>query len=253
MENSSYASKTLITEERLKGRAVIRQKQISLKQTTGYYGEWAICRHLSLEEVKQKITAKNPYVLRFKADCNNKENIRLVDAIRGELSLPPNTMDFGLLKSDGIPTYHFAHVVDDHLMRTTHVIRGEEWLSSLPMHIQLFDAFGWEKPVYCHTATLMKKDGNSKRKLSKRRDPELALSYYRKEGYTAEAMWNYLLTILNSNYEEWRLQNPKKSYLDFPFSLEKMSNSGALFDLEKLNDISKEVLSRIPAEQIYNS
>ena len=232
--------------------SAIREKQISLKLTTGYYGEWASCRDMSLDEIKKRIDASQPYVLRFKADYTNTVDIIVNDAIRGELRFPPNTLDFVLLKSDGIPTYHFAHVVDDHLMRTSHVIRGEEWLSSLPMHVQLFDAFGWEKPVYCHTATLMKMDGNSKRKLSKRKDPELALSYYQEEGYTPEAMWNYLLTILNSNYEEWRMQNPDKSHMDFPFSLEKMSNSGALFDLAKLNDISKEVLSRMSAEEIYN-
>lgn len=172
--------------------------------------------------------------------------------IRGKLNLPPNTLDFILLKSDGIPTYHFAHVVDDHLMRTTHVVRGEEWLSSLPMHIQLFDAFQWEKPVYCHTATLMKMEGNSKRKLSKRKDPELALSYYQEEGYIPEVMWNYLLIILNSNYEEWRMKNSESTYFDFNFTLEKMSNSGALFDLNKMNDVSKEILSYMTAEEIFS-
>jgi glutamyl-tRNA synthetase len=231
--------------------SVIREKQMSLKQNIGYYGKWASCRTLSFEEIKQRIASNQSYVLRFKADFNDHTNIVVNDAIRGELNFPPNTLDFVLLKSDGIPTYHFAHVVDDHLMRTTHVVRGEEWLSSLPMHIQLFDAFQWDKSVYCHTATLMKMEGNSKRKLSKRKDPELALSYYQEEGYIPEVMWNYLLTILNSNYEEWRLKNSEKSYFDFPFTLEKMSNSGALFDLNKLNDVSREILSHMTAEEIF--
>ncbi len=230
----------------------IRDKQMSLKQTIGYYGEWACCRTLSFKEIKQRIESNQSYVLRIKADYNNHTNISIMDAIRGELNLPPNVLDFVLLKSDGIPTYHFAHVVDDHLMRTTHVIRGEEWLSSLPMHIQLFDVFQWEKPVYCHTATLMKMEGNSKRKLSKRKDPELALSYYQEEGYIPEVMWNYLLTVLNSDYEEWRQKNLEKDYLDFSFTLEKMSKSGALFDLNKMNDVSKETLSHMTAEEIYN-
>lgn len=229
----------------------IREKQMDLKQDIGYYGEWASCRNLGMEEIEGRIKANQPYVLRFKADFNSHSVISVRDAIRGELNMPQNTLDFVLLKSDGIPTYHFAHVIDDHLMRTTHVIRGEEWLSSLPMHTQLFDVFQWEKPIYGHTATLMKMEGNSRRKLSKRKDPELALSYYQEEGYIPEAMWNYLLTILNSNYEEWKMQNPEKPYADFPFSLEKMSNSGALFDLNKLNDISKEILSHMTAEEVY--
>lgn len=232
--------------------SAIREEQMKFKQNIGYYGEWASCRALTFEDIKRRIDSNQSYVLRFKADYNNHTSISVIDAVRGELNLPANTLDFVLLKSDGIPTYHFAHVVDDHLMRTTHVVRGEEWLSSLPMHIQLFDFFQWERPVYCHTATLMKMDGNSKRKLSKRKDPELALSYYQEEGYIPEVIWNYLLTVLNSNYEEWRTKNLEKSYLDFPFSLEKMSSSGALFDLNKMNDISKEVLSHMTADEIYD-
>jgi glutamyl-tRNA synthetase, bacterial family len=232
--------------------SAIREKQMGLKQNIGYYGEWASCRTLSFNEIKQRIESNQSYVLRFRTDYSNHTNISIIDAIRGVLNLPPNALDFVLLKSDGIPTYHFAHVIDDHLMRTTHVIRGEEWLSSLPMHIQLFDAFRWEKPVYCHTATLMKIEGNSKRKLSKRKDPELALSYYQEEGYIPEVMWNYLLTVLNSDYEEWRQKNSEKYHLDFPFTLEKMSNSGALFDLNKMNDVSKEILSHMTADEIFN-
>lgn len=232
--------------------AVIREQQMNLKQNIGYYGKWAFCRTLDIEEIRERIKLGQSFVLRFKADFNDSVIISVQDAIRGILNIPQNTLDFILLKSDGIPTYHFAHVVDDHLMRTTHVVRGEEWLSSLPMHIQLFDVFRWKKPVYCHTATLMKIEGNSKRKLSKRKDPELALSYYQEEGYIPEAVWNYLLTVLNSNFEEWKMKNKDRSYLDFPFSLEKMSNSGALFDINKLKDISKEILSKMTAEDIYD-
>ena len=161
-------------------------------------------------------------------------------------------MDFVLLKSDGIPTYHFAHAVDDHLMRTTHVIRGEEWISSLPMHVELFRIFGWQQPVYCHTATLMKLDEGNKRKLSKRKDPELALAYYQQEGICREAVWEFLLTILNSNYEEWRLANPEAPYTEFPYALDKMSHSGALVDLDKMRDIAKNVISRMTAQQVYD-
>ena len=177
----------------------------------------------------------------------------VIDAIRGELSMPVNFQDTVILKTTGIPTYHFAHVVDDHLMRTTHVVRGEEWLPSLPIHVELFEKLGWEPPVYCHTAQLMKigDDGN-KRKLSKRHDPELSLDYYRKMGYHPAAVREYLLTILNSNFEEWRSENPDASIDEFEFTTEKMSNSGALFDLDKLNDVSKDVMLKIPAESIIS-
>ena len=166
--------------------------------------------------------------------------------------MPENFQDVVILKATGIPTYHFAHVVDDHLMRTTHVIRGAEWLPSLPIHVELFEKLGWEPPIYCHTAQLMKLDeeGN-KRKLSKRKDPELSLDYYRNQGYHPAAVREYLLTILNSNFEEWRMENPDAPIDDFTFTTEKMSNSGALFDLNKLNDISKDVLLRIPAAELY--
>ena len=174
-----------------------------------------------------------------------------MDAIRGELEMPVNFQDTVILKTTGIPTYHFAHVVDDHLMRTTHVVRGEEWLPSLPIHVELFEKLGWEPPIYCHTAQLMKlgEDGN-KRKLSKRHDPELSLDYYRRLGYHPAAVREYLLTILNSNFEEWRIENPDADIDQFMFTTEKMSNSGALFDLDKLNDVSKDVLLKIPAKDI---
>ncbi|MDF2541716.1 MAG: Glutamyl/glutaminyl-tRNA synthetase, class Ic, catalytic domain [Herbinix sp.] len=229
----------------------IRETQMQDKKDLGYYGSWASCKSLTLDEIKLKLKQGDEYVLRFRADAN-ETYITVKDDIRGSLTMPANRLDFVLLKSDGIPTYHFAHVVDDHLMRTTHVIRGEEWIPSLPMHIQLFDIFGWKEPHYCHTATLMKMDGTSKRKLSKRKDPELALSYYQEEGYLPEALWFYILTILNSNFEEWAKEHQQSSYLDYTLALEKMSNSGALFDIDKLNDISKEMISRMSAEEVYD-
>lgn len=237
------------SEESLNQMRETQQKQ---KLDFGYYGKWATCRNLSLEQIEAYLTENKSFVLRFRSAGNAKNSETVFDGIRGNLSVQQNYQDFILLKSDGIPTYHFAHVVDDHLMRTTHVVRGEEWLASLPMHIETFDALGWERPVYCHTAQLMKQDGESRRKLSKRQDPELALDYYRAEGYLPAVVWEYLLTVLNSNYEEWRLANPQKDLDSFPFSLEKMSTSGALFDIVKLNDISKEILIKMPAEQIYD-
>lgn len=251
-----------LTEEEISD---IRNFQEKAKKTPGIYGEFAKCRDWSLENVEKALSDGKPYVLRLKSDGKDAEKVvvdgeekvevrkvSVEDAIRGTLTMPENFMDTVILKATGIPTYHFAHVVDDHLMRTTHVIRGAEWLSSLPTHIELFEKMGWKMPVYCHTAQLMKLDekGN-KRKLSKREDPELALTYYRKQGYHPEAVREYLLTILNSNFEEWRMENPDSSIEEFEFTTEKMSNSGALFDLNKLNDISKDVLLKVSAEDLY--
>lgn len=235
--------------------AEIRSKQEVAKQTPGIYGEFAAHRKLSLEDVEANIKAGKPYVLRLKSDGNpNPEKARRIkveDAIRGTLEMPENFQDVVILKTTGIPTYHFAHVVDDHLMRTTHVVRGAEWLPSLPIHVELFEKLGLKLPIYCHTAQLMKLDENgNKRKLSKREDPELSLDYYRKLGYHPAAVREYLLTILNSNFEEWRDEHQDADIDEFTFTTEKMSNSGALFDLNKLNDISKDVLLRIPAGEI---
>lgn len=227
----------------------IREKQVANKENPGIYGEYAACRDLTTEQVRENINAGKEWVLRYRG-VQTDEYISVDDAVRGKLEMPRNNMDFVLLKSDGIPTYHFAHVVDDHLMRSTHVIRGEEWISSLPMHVELFRALGWEMPVYCHTATLMKMEGTGKRKLSKRKDPELALSYYQQEGISSDAIWEFLLTVLNSNFEEWRIANPDADYRDFPYSLEKMSISGALVDLDKLRNISKDVIGRMTAENV---
>ncbi|PES33321.1 glutamate--tRNA ligase [Bacillus thuringiensis] len=245
-----FAYPCFCTESQL---SEMREKQRNKKLNLGYYGDSAIHRNSDFEDIEQKIANKEPYVLRFRSGGDVKHIIKIADAIRGEITLQENYQDFILLKSDGIPTYHFAHVVDDHLMGTTHVVRGEEWLPSLPMHVQLFEAFEWQLPVYCHTAQLMKFDGSSKRKLSKRKDPEIALEYYISEGYDPSAVWEYLLTILNSNFEEWRILNPNSNIGDFPFSVGKLSKSGALFDLKKLNDISKNIISRMSVQKVYNN
>ena len=229
----------------------LREQQTAAKENPGIYGKYAKYRDLPVEEAEKLIGEGREWVLRYKG-VETDEYISVDDAIRGKVEMPRNNMDFVLLKSDGIPTYHFAHVIDDHLMRSTHVIRGEEWLSSLPMHVELFNVFGWKQPIYCHTATLMKLEGTGKRKLSKRKDPELALSYYQQEGISPDAVWEFLLTVLNSNYEEWRLANPDADYRDFPYSLSKMSVSGALVDLDKLRDISKNVIGRMSADKIYS-
>ena len=218
----------------------VREQQTANKENPGVYGKYAKCRDLTLDEIKANIEAGKEWVLRFRGE-ETGENIAVEDAIRGKLEMPRNNMDFVLLKSDGIPTYHFAHVIDD-----------QEWISSLPMHVELFNTLGWKQPVYCHTATLMKIDEESggKRKLSKRKDPELALAYYQQEGISKDAVWEFLLTLLNSNYEEWRIANPEADYHEFPYTLEKMSVSGALVDLDKMRDISKNVICRMSAEQV---
>lgn len=229
----------------------IRKQQTEENVNPGYYGKWAKYRNLTLEEVQAHIDNNEEFVIRFRSEGTEEGTFEIEDAIRGRLSMHENFQDVVILKTNGIPTYHFAHVVDDHFMRVTHVVRGEEWLSTLPIHHDIFTTIGWELPVYCHTAHLMKMDEGAKRKLSKRKDPELGLGFYMELGYHPAAVREYLLTILNSNYEEWRMQNPDSPIEEFEFTLEKMSNSGALFDLDKLNNISKDVLLKIPAEDIY--
>lgn len=237
------------TEEKL---GEIRKQQAAANVNTGYYGKWARDRDLSLEDVQANLINNKSFVLRLKSIGNEESVFEIEDAIRGRLTLPANYQDVVILKSNGIPTYHFAHVVDDHLMKVTHVVRGEEWLSTLPIHYELFKTLEWELPVYCHTAHLMKIDNGVKRKLSKRKDPELGLEYYMRLGYHPAAVREYLLTILNSNFEEWRNEHPDSSTDAFQFTLNKMSNSGALFDLNKLNDISKNILLKIPEQEIYD-
>ena len=220
----------------------------------GYYGEWARCRDLSYDEIKRRIDNGEKYVVRFRSDGDGSRKVFFDDIIRGRIEMPENVIDEVLLKSDGVPTYHFAHVCDDHFMRTTHVIRAEEWISSTPKHIALFKACGYKLPKYAHTPQVMKIDeeDGTKRKLSKRKDPEAAVSFFVEQGYPKEALIEYLMGLLNSNFEDWRRANPKEDVMNFPFNLKKMSASGCLFDLVKLNDISKNVISVMNAETVYN-
>ena len=220
----------------------------------GYFGKWAKCRDLTYEQIEENIKAGKPYVLRFRSEGSEDKRIFFDDIIRGKIEMPENIIDEVLLKSDGIPTYHFAHVCDDHFMRTTHVIRGEEWISSVPKHIALFKACGFRLPKYAHTPQLMKIDevDGTKRKFSKRKDPEAAVSYFVDHGFPKESLIEYLLTLLNSNFEDWRRANPDADAFSFPFNLKKMSPSGCLFDLMKLTDISKNVISKMSAQRIYD-
>lgn len=235
------------TEDEL---SALREKQTAEKKITGYYGEYARCRNLTEEEIYANLDAGKPYVIRLRSMGNPENKLKFRDEIKGEITVTENDQDVVILKSDKIPTYHFAHAVDDHFMRTTLVIRGEEWLASLPIHIELFKTLGFALPRYGHNCSLQKQDGETRRKLSKRKDPELSLEYYRREGYYARAVKVYMLTLLNSNFEEWYLKNPEKSLDEFKFSVSKMGKSGALFDLNKLNDISKNELSRLSAEEM---
>jgi len=228
----------------------IHEAQAALKENFGYYGKWAKHRDLSLQEIRDRLDLGAPFVVRLRSQGDPARYFSIEDGIRGTLSMPENNQDVVLLKADGIPTYHFAHVIDDHLMRITHILRGEEWLSTLPFHVEIFKTLGWEHPVFCHTTVLMKMDAGAKRKLSKRKDPELGLDYYRGLGYHPAAVREYLLTVLNSNYEEWRLANPGADIEGFRFTTDKMGSSGALFDLDKLSDVSKDVLAAMTAEEV---
>lgn len=229
----------------------LREKQEAENVNKGYYGKWAHCRNLSYEEQEKLIKAGKPYVLRLRSPGNEEHKISFDDLVKGKIEMPENIMDVVLLKTDGIPTYHFAHAVDDHLMRTTHVIRGDEWIASVPLHIQLFKCCGFKVPKYAHIAPIMKEENGGKRKLSKRKDPEAAVTYYSQEGYPKESVIEYLLTLANSNFEDWRKTNKTAPQSAFPFNLKKMSASGALFDLAKLNDVSKNVISVMSAEEVY--
>ena len=235
---------TALREQQEKDGALIR----------GYFGKYAKCRDLSDEEIEANLRAGKPYVLRFRSDGDENRRVRFDDIVRGKIEFPENIIDEVLLKSDGVPTYHFAHVCDDHFMRTTHVLRGEEWLSSVPKHIALFKACGFRAPKYAHTPLVLKIDeqDGTKRKISKRKDPEAAVSYFVDSGYPKEALIEYLMTLLNSNFEDWRRANPEADIYSFPFNLKKMSVSGALFDLAKLNDISKTVISRMDAQTVFD-
>ncbi|MDR1794507.1 MAG: glutamate--tRNA ligase [Erysipelotrichaceae bacterium] len=230
--------------------ALSHQRQADEKADFGYYGIYAKCRDLTIDQVKDKLSQHIPFTIRLKAKGDPNGTFTIHDGIRGDLTMPQNTNDTVLLKSNGLPTYHFAHAVDDHFMRVTHVIRGEEWLSTLPVHVQLFEYLQFPLPVYCHTTLLLKQDGEIRRKLSKRKDPELSLEYYKSLGYHPLAVKEYLMRVLNSNYEAWRDENPKADLTGFSFTTAKMGSSGALFDLSKLNDVSKDILADLSVEAL---
>ena len=229
----------------------IRKKQEEAKIRPGYYGIWAKCRHLTVEEMIEKIKNGENYIIRFKSPGREDRKIKHKDVIKGNVEFPENDQDIVIIKADGLPTYHFAHTVDDHLMGTTHVIRGDEWLSSVPLHLQLFHELGFKSPKYAHIAPIMKNDDGNKRKLSKRKDPEAAVSYYEEEGIPEEAVKEYLLNIANSTFENWRRANKDKDISEFELQLNKMSVSGALFDIVKLLDVGKTVISKFTAEKVY--
>lgn len=217
----------------------------------GYWGKWAKCRDLSFEQIKANIDAGMSWTLRLKSTGELDKKCYFDDMIKGKIEMPENVQDVVLLKSDGIPTYHFAHAVDDHLMRTTHVVRGDEWISSVPIHLQLFKVLGFKPPKYAHVSPIMKEENGGKRKLSKRKDPEAAVTYYAEEGYPQESVNEYMMTLANSNFEDWRRMNKTEPIEKFPFNLKKMSVSGALFDIVKLTDVSKNVISLMPAKKVF--
>ena len=230
----------------------IRNYQTENKLLPGYYGEFAKCRNLTEEEIYENLKAGKPYVIRLKSQGDVEKKHAFHDEIKGDITVTENNQDVVILKSDGIPTYHFAHAIDDHFMRTTLVFRGEEWLSSLPIHIELFNALGFKLPKYAHNCSIQKIDGETRRKLSKRKDPEASLTFYREQGYLPEAVRTYMMTLLNSNFEEWLLKFPDKPLDEFKYSINKMGKSGALFDILKLNDISKTVMAKLTEKQAFD-
>ena len=259
----AYIYKVCIKELMKKGRAYpcfcsaeqleeTRQIQEAMKEIPGYYGDYAICRTLTPDEAIERIENGDPYVIRFRSNGNHNNKITFHDEVRGDISIAENDMDIVILKSDGLPTYHFAHAVDDHFMHTTTVIRGEEWISSAPIHIELFETLGFKRPRYAHLPVIMKLDNGNKRKLSKRKDPEASVSHFIEEGFPKEALLVYLMSIANSNFEEWTAENHSYNLDDFKFSFEKMSLDGVLFDQDKLNFFSKEIIALMSAEEVYN-
>ena len=231
----------------------IRNDQEKAKERTGYYGKWTKCRNMPVDMAIERIKNGDPYIVRFKSPGNPDKKIKHKDVIKGAVDFPENDQDIVIIKSDGLPTYHFAHAVDDHLMQTNLVIRGDEWLASVPLHLQLFYVLGFKSPKYAHIAPMMKVDGEGKRKLSKRKDPESAVGYYKEEGIPKQSVLEYLMNIANSNFEIWRKQNQDKSMYDFDFDIKKMGVSGALFDMVKMLDVSKNVISRYTAEEVYDA
>lgn len=237
------------TEEQLNN---LRQVQESVKALPGYYGTYAHCRNISEDEAIDKIKNGEKFVVRLRSNGNPMKKVKYHDLIKGNIEFPENIQDIVIIKSDGLPTYHFAHAIDDHLMRTTHVIRGDEWVSSVPLHLQLFEMLGFEAPKYVHVAPIMKEENGSKRKISKRKDPEASATYYKENGIPKESVIDYLMNIANSNFEDWRRENPLASVDEFKVSIEKMGVSGAIFDLVKLADVSKNVIATFTAERVYN-
>ncbi|MHC0038728.1 glutamate--tRNA ligase [Pseudoneobacillus sp. C159] len=230
----------------------IRINQQNLKVNTGYYGPWAKHRDISFHEAKEEIANGKPFVLRLKSPGSPDKRIAYHDLVKGPIELPENDQDIVIMKTDGLPTYHFAHAIDDHLMGTTHVIRGDEWLSSVPIHIQLFETLGFSRPEYGHIAPIMKRVGTSKRKFSKRKDLDGTAEYYKEQGYPGVSLNEYFMNLINSNFEEWRLANPHLSFRDFFIHTDKMNASGALFDMNKLDDISKDVISKLTGKQVFD-
>lgn len=233
--------------------AEVRARQEADGVRTGYYAQYASCRSLDADEAIERIRQGAPYTVRLRAPGDGTHRIRFDDCIKGTIEMPENDQDIVLLKTDGIPTYHFAHAVDDHLMRTTHVVRGDEWIASVPLHVQLFSVLGFKPPKYAHISPIMKEEDGGKRKLSKRKDPEAAVHFYTEQGYPADSVAEYLLTVANSDFEEWRRRNPDAPRTAFPFNLKKMSVSGALFDLQKLNDISKNVIAVMDTDTVTDA
>ena len=231
----------------------IREMQEATKSRIGYYGRYAVCRNLKIEEAYNRIKNGEKFIIRLKSPGDFEKKIIVNDLVKGKIEFPENDLDIVIMKSDGLPTYHFAHLVDDHLMRTTHITRGDEWVSSLPIHIQLFQVFGFNPPKYAHLSPIMKQEGDTKRKLSKRKDPEAAMSYYTELGIPIKAVHLYLMTIANTNFEQWYDANKDKSIDDFKFDFKKISASGSLFDLEKLINISRNYISYLSAEEVYNN
>ena len=230
-----------------------RQMQEATKSRIGYYGRYAVCRNIKLDDAYNRIKNGEKFIIRLKSPGDFEKKVVVNDLVKGRIEFPENDLDIVIMKSDGLPTYHFAHLVDDHLMRTTHVIRGDEWVSSLPIHVQLFQMFGFDAPKYAHLSPIMKQEGETKRKLSKRKDPEAAMSYYAELGIPVEAVHLYLMTIANTNFEQWYDENKDKSIDDFKFDFKKISSSGALFDLEKIINISRNYISYLKAEEVYDN
>ena len=230
----------------------IRKKQEAAGLRTGFYGVWAKYRNLPVDEAIERIKNGESFVIRLRSNGREDRKIKIKDSVRGHIEFPENDQDAVLIKADGLPVYHFAHVVDDHLMRTTLVVRGEEWISSTPLHLELFQAFGFKPPKYAQVPNILKMEDGKKRKISKRKDPEAAVDYYHQEGIPSDAVNEYLMNIINSSFEGWRRANPNKDMSEFKFELSKMGVSGAVFDMVKLLDVSKNVIAKYSARQVYD-